>query len=100
MKAVFLDRDGTLTVGTPTYERVDSLEKVALLPNTIDALRLLATLDYGVFIVTNQAGISEGLITQSEFEAIHHKVLQLIAPSGILIMQTYLCPHSEGDECI
>jgi len=30
MKAVFLDRDGTVNVGTPTYERVDSLDKVEL----------------------------------------------------------------------
>jgi D-glycero-D-manno-heptose 1,7-bisphosphate phosphatase len=99
MKAVFLDRDGTVTVGTPTYERVDSLEKVELLPNSIAALRLLASLDYGAFIVTNQAGLSEGLITQAEFDAINNKVLSLIAPSGIKILKTYLCPHTEQDNC-
>jgi D-glycero-D-manno-heptose 1,7-bisphosphate phosphatase len=99
MKAVFLDRDGTITIGTPTYERVDTLDKVKLLPNSIDALRLLAKLDYGVFIVTNQAGLSEGLISQAEFDAINEKVLNLIAPSGIKIIKTYLCPHSESDNC-
>ncbi len=99
MKAVFLDRDGTITVGTPTYERVDSLEKVVLLPNTLEALRLLATLDYGVFIVTNQAGIAKGLITEAEFEQINAKVLDLIAPSGITILHSYVCPHATGDGC-
>lgn len=62
-KAVFLDRDGTITAGVPKYDRVDSLEKVEILPNTIAALRMLATLDFAVFIVTNQAGIEEGLIS-------------------------------------
>jgi D-glycero-D-manno-heptose 1,7-bisphosphate phosphatase len=99
MKAIFLDRDGTITVGTPTYERVNSLDKVEILPNTLVALRLLATLDFAIFIVTNQAGLSEGLIDQTEFDAINDKVLGLIVPSGIKIKKTYLCPHTEDDNC-
>jgi D-glycero-D-manno-heptose 1,7-bisphosphate phosphatase len=99
MKAVFFDRDGTITVGTPTYERVDSLEKVELLPNTLEALSLLASMDYSVFFVTNQAGIAEGLITKDQFNAINNKVLQLIAPSGIQVIQTYLCPHGDDSVC-
>jgi D-glycero-D-manno-heptose 1,7-bisphosphate phosphatase len=99
MNAVFLDRDGTVTVGTPTYERVDSLDKVQLLPNTLEALRQLASLDYEVFFITNQAGIAEGLITLEEFDQINNKALNLVAPSGIKIRQTYICPHSEHDNC-
>jgi D-glycero-D-manno-heptose 1,7-bisphosphate phosphatase len=99
MKAVFLDRDGTITVGTPTYERVDSLDKIELLPNSLQALSLLASLDFGVFIVTNQAGLAEGLMTDAEFWTINDKVLALIAPSGIKILKTYLCPHGGNDNC-
>jgi D-glycero-D-manno-heptose 1,7-bisphosphate phosphatase len=98
-KAVFLDRDGTVTVGTPTYERVDSLDKVELLPNTLDALRQLATMGYMVFFITNQAGISEGLIDMDEFNQINNRVLDLIQSSGITILKTYLCPHTEQDNC-
>lgn len=98
-KAVFLDRDGTVTIGTPTFERVDSLGEVQLLPNTLEALKLLASLDYKVFIVTNQAGLSEGLISMAEFNEINNKVLKLIEPSGIKIQKTYLCPHGEHDNC-
>ena len=57
MRAVFLDREGTITVGAPEIERVDSVEKARLLPHTLEALAELAKLDYGVFIVTNQMGI-------------------------------------------
>lgn len=99
MKAVFLDRDGTVTVGTPTYERVDSLSKVKLLPHTLAALRQLATLDYGVFFITNQAGIAEGLMTRAQFNTINNKVLDLLTPSGVKILHTYLCPHGEQDNC-
>ena len=99
MKAIFLDRDGTINVGVPTYERVDSLDKVQLLPDTIEALKLLATPDFGVFFVTNQAGLAEGLISRQQFEEINSKVLKLIKPSGVKIVDTYVCPHSERDNC-
>ena len=99
MKAVFLDRDATVTVGVPKYDRVDSLDKVELLPNTLEALRLLAAMDFGVFFVTNQAGLSEGLMTEAEFQTINNKVLDLIAPSGIKVLKTYACPHSVDEDC-
>lgn len=97
--AVFLDRDGTVDVGVPKYERVDSLDKVELLPNTIEALRELTTLDYMVFFVTNQAGLAEGLISWDAFNEINDKVLELIAPSNVKITKTYVCPHGEQDNC-
>jgi len=98
-KAVFLDRDGTVTVGVPTYERVDSLDKVELLPNTVEALTQLSNMGYLVFFVTNQAGLAEGLIGWDEFNEINNKALTLIAPSGIRIEKTYVCPHGENDNC-
>ena len=98
-KAVFLDRDGTIDAGVPKYERVDSLDKVELLPNMVEALRQLASLNYLVFFVTNQAGLAEGLITWDKFNEINNRVLDLIAPSTVKIVKTYVCPHGEDDNC-
>ena len=99
MKAIFLDRDGTINDGVPTHERVDSIDKVTLLPNTLKALAMLSKLDYDVFFITNQAGIAEGLISLEQFNDINNKVLELISPSGIKVLKTYLCPHGENDKC-
>lgn len=99
MRAIFLDRDGTINAGIPKYERVDSIDKVELLPNSMEGLSLLATLNYKDFFVTNQAGLAEGLITQADFDAINNEVLRQIAPSSIEIVETYVCPHSEGSDC-
>ena len=38
MKAVFLDRDGTIIV-EPADERVDKVEKIVLIPDAIEALK-------------------------------------------------------------
>ncbi len=98
MKAVFLDRDGTL-IFDPEDERVDTTEKIKLFPDSLEALRLLATLDFGIFIITNQAGISEGRINEEEFWKIQKTVLEQLAPSGIKILKTYMCPHGPNDGC-
>lgn len=75
------------------------MSEVELLPHTLAALKLLATLDFGIFFVTNQAGIAEGLITMADFEKINNETLKRIAPSGIKILKTYVCPHGEHDNC-
>jgi D-glycero-D-manno-heptose 1,7-bisphosphate phosphatase len=99
MKIVLLDRDGTL-IADPPDDRVDSLEKVALFSDTIDALKLLAQSGFSAVIITNQAGIAEGRLTKAEFDSLHQKILQMLAPSGIVILKTYMCPHGPEDNCV
>jgi len=98
MKTVFLDRDGTIIVDPPD-ERVTSVEKIELFPDTLEALEHLATLDYSVILITNQAGIAEGRINEDDFWRIHNKVLDMLSPSGIKILKTYMCPHGPADNC-
>lgn len=98
-KAIFLDRDGTVNYGVPRYERVNSIDKVEILPQAIEGLARLASTDYKLFLVTNQAGLSEGLITWDDFHAINNKVLELITPSGVKIEETFVCPHGETETC-
>jgi len=98
MKAVFLDRDGTLIVDPPDL-RVDAVEKIKLFPDTIAALKILSKLDYKVFIISNQAGIAEGRISMQDFEFINSKVIEQLAPSGMHIEKTYVCPHDDRENC-
>lgn len=98
MKAVFLDRDGTLILDPPD-ERVDSLEEIEIFPDTLQAMKELAKLNHGVFIITNQAGIGEGRITEDEFWKIENKVKELLEPSDVKILKTYVCPHRPEDNC-
>ena len=98
MKAVFLDRDGTVIVD-PADERVDREDKIVLFPDTIEALKYLADHDFAVIFITNQAGIAERRITLQDFERINGKVLEMLAPSGVKILKTYVCPHGPDDHC-
>jgi imidazoleglycerol-phosphate dehydratase / histidinol-phosphatase len=89
MKVVFLDRDGTVIVD-PQDERVDTLEKIKLFPDSIEALKYLADNDFTAVFITNQAGIAEGRITEDEFWRIHNEVLRRLEPSGIKVLKTYV----------
>jgi histidinol-phosphate phosphatase family protein len=95
MKVVFLDRDGTI-IQDPIDERVDNINKIELFPDTITALKMLADHGYNAVIITNQAGIAEGRITEEDFWKIHNEVLNKLAPSGINILATYFNGES-GD---
>ncbi len=96
MKVVFLDRDGTV-IQEPADERVDKVEKIVLPPDSIEALKYLADNDFSVIIITNQAGIAEGRITEEEFWTIHKEVLLQLAPSGVNILKTYMNGETGSD---
>jgi histidinol-phosphate phosphatase family protein len=96
MNVALLDRDGTIIVDPPD-ERVDRVEKIELFPDTIEALGYLATNDFGIIIITNQAGIAEGRITEDEFWKIHHVVLEKIAASGVQVIKTFMSPHGSNE---
>lgn len=89
MKVVFLDRDGTVIVDPPDF-RVDRIEKIQLFPDSIKALKYLADNDFAVILITNQAGIEEGRLTEEEFWSLHEEVLRRLAPSGVRFLKTYM----------
>lgn len=98
MKAVFLDRDGTLIVDPPDL-RVDSMSDIHLFPDVLQAMRLLAGLDYGVFVITNQAGIAEGRLTVADFERLNGIVIELLETAGVKVLKTFFCPHALDVGC-
>lgn len=98
MNIVFLDRDGTVFVD-PHDERLDREDKIKLFPDSIEALKYLADHGFAIILITNQAGIAEGRINLQDFDRLNHKVVEMLAPSGIKILKTYVCPHSPEDNC-
>ncbi len=98
MKIVLLDRDGTVIVDPPD-ERVDRDDEIQLFPDSISALKKLSDNGYSIILITNQAGISEGLLDEKEFNRLNAEVIELLETSGIKVLKTYMCPHGPNDEC-
>ncbi len=96
MKAVFLDRDGTLIV-----ERgyITVPEGVELIPGAAAAVARLRDAGWKVFVVTNQGCVAKGMITEDELGMIHFRMISMLAEQGAEVDGVYYCPHHpDGDQ--
>lgn len=98
---VILDRDGVLNQRPRRAEYVRSWEEFKWLPGAKEALKLLREKGYRVVIVSNQAGIGRGVMTESDLSEIHRLMKEQAAEAGGKIEAVYYCPHdwNAGCEC-
>lgn len=94
---IFLDRDGVIIENRPDYVR--AWAEVEFIPGVLDALAQIATSDYAIVIVTNQAGIGKGLLTPSLSDSINQKIRDAIGQRGGRVAGLYVCPHTPADNC-
>jgi histidinol-phosphate phosphatase family protein len=99
--AVILDRDGVLNKRPPKANYVRSPDEFEWLPGAKAALRLLTEAGYRVIVVSNQAGIARGAMTEADLMRIHEEMKSEAAAEGGRIDALYHCPHGwdEGCEC-
>ena len=93
--AVFLDRDGTL-IEDRGHLREPS--EVVFYEETVEALRRLQA-RFVLFIVTNQPGVAQGLLTHMDVKRLNDYVVSKLGEAGIKVVQTYVCPHQRSDRC-
>ena len=96
MKAVFLDRDGTV-IADRGY--LSDPAGVVFEPGAVEALHRLHDAGFLLIFLSNQSGIGRGLMTQAQSSAVHQRVLDLLGEEGIPIAGSYLCPHAPWDGC-
>ena len=96
MKAIFLDRDGIINVD---YSYVYKRENFEFCEGIFETLRYFLSLDYQLFIVTNQSGIGRGYYTKENFENLTSWMLNEFIYRGIKITKVYHCPHSPEVNC-
>ncbi|MGA2187461.1 MAG: bifunctional histidinol-phosphatase/imidazoleglycerol-phosphate dehydratase HisB [Steroidobacteraceae bacterium] len=97
-RVLFVDRDGTLCE-EPHDEKVDSLEKIRLLPGVIPALLDLKRAGFEFVMVTNQDGLGTPSLPSERFHAVHEFLLGLFASQGIGFSAVFICPHYAHEGC-
>lgn len=102
-KAVFFDRDGTLNYDPGYLGNPDLVRLYPGVPEEIFKLRILY--NFKIIVISNQSGISRGLITEKNVNDVNKKISELISNSGGKIDAFYFCPHhpefssKEESEC-
>src|SRR6185295_1335980 len=88
--AVFLDRDGVL-IKEAGY--LDSIERLAFFPWTVDAVRALNRAGLPVVVVTNQSGVARGFFSEPFVDEVHRHMSARLEAGGAHIDAYYYCPH-------
>jgi len=90
MKAIFLDKDGTLVDNIPYNVEP---RRITLAAGAGPALRLLARLDYRLFVVSNQDGIAHGHFPEDAMHAVGDRLTDLLFREHVTLDGFYYCPH-------
>ena len=90
LKALFLDRDDTIIYNVPYMSDVKDIK---YLPGVFEAVKKVSDQGYEVFVVTNQSGLSRGLITFSQLEEIHSIIRNDFLKRGVRIPKFYISPY-------
>ena len=89
-KAIFIDRDGTLS---EEVGYVNHVSRFRLFPFAVDAIRLVNRSPFLAVLVTNQAGVARGYFAESMIHAVHDEVRRAMDAGGARLDGVYFCPH-------
>lgn len=89
--AVFLDRDGVIVDDCGLVTRAEQFHILAGVP---EALARLRATGFRLIVVTNQAVVARGLVTEAELAALHGQLqARLLAAGAPAFDAIYSCPH-------
>jgi D,D-heptose 1,7-bisphosphate phosphatase len=89
-KAVFLDRDGTISI---EIGYIDNVELLEMYQDSVAALIELRQMGYKLVVVSNQSGVAQGFFPESRVQEVNDRMVSLLKEQGVLIDGIYYCPH-------
>jgi D-glycero-D-manno-heptose 1,7-bisphosphate phosphatase len=97
-RAVFLDRDGVVNElvwdeRAGAYESPYRPQDVALVPGAVEGLETLRGLGFALVVASNQPAAAKGNASLADLEAVHARVEELLAKSGIRLDAYRYCHH-------
>ncbi len=98
IKNLFLDRDGVINELIPG-DYVKRVEEFRFREESLEELHRIAPYFENLFVVTNQAGIGKGLMTEENLEEIHEYMSLTLDFLGVRFRKIYHCPHRKEEEC-
>lgn len=93
--AVFVDKDDTVVRDVP-YSA--SPNDISWTDGAIDGLVRLQAAHYALVMVTNQSGIAQGLLTETDVRSYLSTLAKRLSDQGVSLAAALYCPHHpEGD---
>jgi D-glycero-D-manno-heptose 1,7-bisphosphate phosphatase len=90
MRAVFLDKDGTL-IENRHYEATPA--GMALTSGAPAGLRALHRSGYRLIVISNQPGVALGYFPEQALRHVRRRLSALLREAGVPLSDFYYCPH-------
>jgi D,D-heptose 1,7-bisphosphate phosphatase len=90
MKAVFLDKDGTLIEDVPYNVNP---QDIRLTIGAEVGLRSLHRLGYQLIVISNQSGVACGYFPEGALRKVEARLRELLADINVPLADFYYCPH-------
>jgi len=91
VRAIFLDRDGTLNV---ERRYLSDPAKLSVIPGTGPALRRCQDAGFRLLVVTNQSGIGRGYYSEADMHAVNRRLAEELGRFGVRLDRIYYSPEA------
>lgn len=96
-ECIFLDRDGTINIDSGY---ISSVKDFKFYDYTFEALRLLKSLTNSFIIITNQSGVSRGIIKEKNLIKINYLIHEKFLENNLNLLKIYYCTDHPDNSTI
>lgn len=97
-KVIFIDRDGVIN-WDPIGDYIKKVEDFKYIDGVLESLRKLSVAGYRVVVISNQAGIGDGVYKKQDLDIITDTMVKTVAAYGGKIDGVYHCLHGKNEGC-
>ena len=80
-KIILIDRDGVINVKAPQGEYIEKWGAFEWIDDTIQSMEKLSCDGFSFIVITNQAGVSRGMVRIAELNKIHNCMIRRVEMS-------------------
>lgn len=97
-RIIFIDRDGVINVD-PIGDYIKCWKDFKFEEGALEALKELSNRGFSIIIISNQAGIGDGVYPESALWDIHEKMMAVFKEKSIRVEGAYYCLHGKNAGC-
>lgn len=97
-KILFIDRDGVINVDL-IGDYIKSPREFRFEEGVLTTLKALSDRGYQLIIISNQAGVGDGVFTEAALQKVHQHMLEQFKQHGIKIHAAHYCLHGKEEGC-
>ena len=99
-KIILIDRDGVINKKAPRGEYITKWDEFEWINETRRAMKILSKEGFKFIVISNQAGVSRGIIKKIDLDNMHQNMKAKLNKDGVEIIDIYVCPHHWDEGCL